>query len=111
MKKDQEKTKDELLKELKDLKARFEERTLALEQECLDRDQTEEALRMAKVIIDYSPAILFRRLADMDDPRLVYGSPRRSRRRSGAATAGPRRLDEHRCQVVAHRSAGPLHKY
>jgi sigma-B regulation protein RsbU (phosphoserine phosphatase) len=74
MKKDQEKTKDELLKELKDLKARFEERTLALEQECLDRDQTEEALRMANVIIDNSPAILFRRVADMDDPRLVYVS-------------------------------------
>jgi len=73
MKSDQEKTKEELIKELKDLRARFEERTLALEKECLDRDQTEEALRMAKVIIDNSPAILFRRLAG-DDPRLVYVS-------------------------------------
>jgi len=74
MKPDQEKTKEELIEELKDLKARFEERTLALERECLDRDQTEEALRMAEVIIDNSPAILFRRVADMDDPRLVYVS-------------------------------------
>jgi len=74
MKSDQDKTKEELIEELKELKARFEERTLALERECLDRDQTEEALRMAEVIIDNSPAILFRRLADMDDPRLVYVS-------------------------------------
>jgi len=73
MKSDQEKTKEELIEELKDLKARFEERTLALERECLDRDQTEEALRMAKVIIENSPAILFRRSAG-EDRRLVYVS-------------------------------------
>ncbi len=73
MKSDQEKTKDELVEELKELRARFEERTRALERECLDRDQTEEALRMAEVIIDNSPAILFRRIAG-DEPRLVYVS-------------------------------------
>ena len=73
MKSDQEKTKEELIEELMDLKARFEERTLALERECLDRDQTEEALRMAKVIIENSPAILFRRSAG-EDRRLVYVS-------------------------------------
>ncbi|MGB5750066.1 MAG: SpoIIE family protein phosphatase [Desulfobacterales bacterium] len=97
MKMDQEKTKDELIEELKDLRlqaagaealhnrladleksytdltARFEERTRALERECLDRDQTEEALRMAEVIIDNSPAILFRRIAG-EEPRLVYVS-------------------------------------
>ena len=97
MKSDVKKTKDELIEELKvlrpqaartealqnhladveksygDLQARFEERTRALERECLDRDQTEEALRMAEVIIDNSPAILFRRLAG-DEPRLVYVS-------------------------------------
>jgi len=97
MKMDQEKTKDELIEEIKafrlqaagtealrnhladveksykDLQASFEERTRALERECLDRDQTEEALRMAEVIIDNSPAILFRRLAG-DEPRLVYVS-------------------------------------
>jgi sigma-B regulation protein RsbU (phosphoserine phosphatase) len=73
MKSDQEKTKEELIEELKDLRTRFEERTLAFEQECLDRDQTAEALRMAKVIIDNSPAILFRRSAG-DDRRLIYVS-------------------------------------
>ncbi|NNL76108.1 MAG: SpoIIE family protein phosphatase [Desulfobacterales bacterium] len=95
--KDSEKSKDELLKELsalrlqaakadglqnrlndteksfKDLQARFEKRTRDLKQECLDRDQTEEALRLAEVIIDNSPAILFRRVAG-DEPRLVYVS-------------------------------------
>ena len=97
MKSDVNKKKDELIEELKvlrpqaartealqnhladveksygDLQARFAERTRALERECLDRDQTEEALRMAEVIIDNSPAILFRRLAG-DEPRLVYVS-------------------------------------
>jgi len=37
------------------------------------RDQTEEALRMAEVIVDRSPVILFRRLAG-DNPRLEYVS-------------------------------------
>jgi sigma-B regulation protein RsbU (phosphoserine phosphatase) len=97
MKSDHEKTKDELLEELtvlrqraakadelqiyleeyeksyQDLQTRFEERTKELEQECFGRDQTEEALRMAEVIIDNSPAILFRRVAG-EDPRLVYVS-------------------------------------
>jgi len=98
MKSDLEKSKDELIEELKalrqqaagaealqnhladveksykDLQASLAERTRALERECMDRDQTAEALRMAEVIIDNSPAILFRRLADIDDPRLVYVS-------------------------------------
>jgi len=98
MKSDLEKSKDELIEELKalrqqaagaealqnhladveksykDLQASYAERTRALERECLDRDQTEEALRMAEVIIDNSPVILFRRLADLDDPRLAYVS-------------------------------------
>jgi sigma-B regulation protein RsbU (phosphoserine phosphatase) len=56
-----------------DLKKRLEERTRALEQECFDRDRTAEALRMAEVIIDHSPAILFRRVAG-DQPRLEYVS-------------------------------------
>ena len=42
------------------------------------RDQTTEALRMAQVIIDKSPVILFRRLAG-DDPRLIYVSENISR--------------------------------
>jgi sigma-B regulation protein RsbU (phosphoserine phosphatase) len=97
MKSDLGKSKDELIEELKalrqkaagtealqnhladveksykQLQARFEERARALERECLDRDQTEEALRMAEVIIDKSPAILFRREAN-DKSTLVYVS-------------------------------------
>jgi sigma-B regulation protein RsbU (phosphoserine phosphatase) len=97
MKTDSEKSKDLLIEELnalkrraaeaeelrhrlevveksyKDLQKRFEERSQALEQECFDRDRTEEALRMSEVIVDRSPAILFRRVAG-DDPRLVYVS-------------------------------------
>jgi sigma-B regulation protein RsbU (phosphoserine phosphatase) len=106
MKSDQEKTKEELIEELanlrqqavrsealqnhltdaesslKELQARFDRRTRELEKECLDRDQTEEALRMAEVIIDNSPAILFRRSATLPPspesaappPKLVYVS-------------------------------------
>ena len=73
MKFDLDKTKEELIEELKDLRVRCEERALALERECLDRDQTAEALSMAKVIIENSPAILFRRSAG-EDRRLVYVS-------------------------------------
>jgi len=64
---------EEIEKSYRDLHTRFEERTKELERECFDRDQTKEALRMAEVIIDNSPAILFRRVAG-EDPRLVYVS-------------------------------------
>ena len=94
---DQRKTKSELIAELarvrrqavqakklkqnmKDLKAEFgaletrcDEQTQALRQECSLRDQTEEALRLAEVIIAQSPAVLFRRLAG-ERPTLVYVS-------------------------------------
>jgi sigma-B regulation protein RsbU (phosphoserine phosphatase) len=97
MKSDIKKTKDELIEELNllrqqaaktgDLKNRladleksytnlqksFEERTKALEDGCFYRDHTEEALRMAEVIVDRSPTILFRRKAD-DKSTLVYVS-------------------------------------
>jgi len=97
MKSDMEKSKDELLLELKmlrqqsaetgDLKKRlvdlersysglqksYEDRCQALQQECCQRDYTEEALRMAEVIVDRSPSILFRRKAD-DKSTLVYVS-------------------------------------
>ncbi len=83
MKSDMEKSKDELLHELKMLRQQaakagdlmkrladlersysglqnsYEERAAALEQECCQRDHTEEALRMAEVIVDRSPSILF----------------------------------------------------
>ena len=64
---------DDIEKSYKELQTRYEKRTKDLERECLDRDQTEEALRMAEVIIDNSPVILFRRVAG-DEPRLVYVS-------------------------------------
>ncbi len=97
LKSDKEKSKDELLHELKmlrqqaaeagdlmkrladleksytDLQNSYEERAAALEQECCQRDHTEEALRMAEVIVDRSPSILFRRKAD-DKSTLVYVS-------------------------------------
>jgi hypothetical protein len=45
--------------------------------ECAEKNKTVEALQLAELIIDNSPAILFRRLA-ADDPKLrkmVYVSP------------------------------------
>jgi sigma-B regulation protein RsbU (phosphoserine phosphatase) len=73
MKSDKNKTKDELIKELEALKSQFNERTASLEQECFERSRTEEALRLAQVIIDNSPVILFRRMAG-EKPKLVYVS-------------------------------------
>jgi len=61
-------------KSFRELRTQFEQRTKALERECFDRDRTEEALRMAEVIVDQSPAILFRRLAGGEKPKLVYVS-------------------------------------
>jgi sigma-B regulation protein RsbU (phosphoserine phosphatase) len=63
----------ELEKSYTDLQKTFEERSKALEKECIYRDHTQEALRMAEVIVDRSPAILFRRKAD-DKSTLVYVS-------------------------------------
>ncbi len=73
MKADKSKTKDELIREIKALKREFKEHTTSFEKECNIRGKTEEALRMAQVIIDNSPVILFRRVAG-DDPKLVYVS-------------------------------------
>ena len=73
MKSDKSKTKDELIREITALKQEFKEHTTSLEKECRMRGQTEEALRLAQVIIDNSPVILFRRVAG-DDPKLVYVS-------------------------------------
>ena len=63
----------ELEKSYADLQKNFEERTQELKQECSYRDHTEEALRMAEVIVDRSPTILFRRKAD-EKSTLVYVS-------------------------------------
>ena len=73
MKSDKNKTKDELIRELTDLKKQFDERTSSFEKECQERGRTEEELRLAQVIIDNSPVVLFRRVAG-DQPRLVYVS-------------------------------------
>jgi sigma-B regulation protein RsbU (phosphoserine phosphatase) len=63
----------DLEKSYTDLQKNFEERSKALEKECFDKEHIEDALRMAEVIIDKSPAILFRRKAD-DKSTLVYVS-------------------------------------
>ena len=73
MKTDKNKTKDELIKELKALKKQIEAHTASFEKECRERCRTEEELQLAQVIIDNSPVVLFRRVAG-DKPRLVYVS-------------------------------------
>ncbi len=67
------KTKDELINDIKTLKKKLEEHTTSFERECQIRGRTEEELQLAQVIIDNSPVVLFRRVAG-DDPRLVYVS-------------------------------------
>ena len=56
-----------------EMQSRFEELSLTHEKECQEKDRTQETLSMAQVIIDNSPAILFRRIAGAE-PRLVYVS-------------------------------------
>ncbi len=73
MKAYKDKTKDELIRELRSLRKKLKERTRSFEKECVVRCQTEEALDLAQVIIDNSPVVLFRRVAG-DQPRLVYVS-------------------------------------
>jgi sigma-B regulation protein RsbU (phosphoserine phosphatase) len=73
MKTDKSKTKDELIRELEDLKKQIEAHTACLEKECRERCRTEEQLQLAQLIIDKSPVVLFRREAG-DNPRLVYVS-------------------------------------
>jgi sigma-B regulation protein RsbU (phosphoserine phosphatase) len=97
MKSDLDKSKDELVQELGYLRRRaaeadelrrrlegvqkacaeleksYEARTDEFNRKCIERDQTEEALRMAEMIVDRSPVILFRRLAG-DKRTLEYVS-------------------------------------
>jgi sigma-B regulation protein RsbU (phosphoserine phosphatase) len=57
------------------LEKRFQEQTEKFTRECTRRDQTAKALRMAEMIVDRSPVILFRRLAgENEKPTLVYVS-------------------------------------
>jgi sigma-B regulation protein RsbU (phosphoserine phosphatase) len=75
MKSDKDKTKDELIRELSAIRRQLEEHTSSFEKECKLHDRAEEELRLAQVIIDNSPVILFRRVAgDSDKPRLIYVS-------------------------------------
>ncbi|MDX1707491.1 MAG: PAS domain S-box protein [Desulfobacterales bacterium] len=67
------KTKKELIKEIAALKKQIEENTHSFEKECKLHDRAEEELRLAQVIIDNSPVVLFRRLAG-EQPHLVYVS-------------------------------------
>jgi len=56
-----------------ELQNRYEELSRTYEQNCFENGHTEETLSMAQVIINSSPAILFRRTAG-DEHRLVYVS-------------------------------------
>lgn len=69
-----EKRIETLQKAYADLEKRCDEQAQHLSKECAFRDQKEEELRLADVIIDKSPVILFRRMAG-EDPKLVYVSP------------------------------------
>jgi sigma-B regulation protein RsbU (phosphoserine phosphatase) len=73
MKANKSKTKDALIRELKALKKKFEERTISFENECVERNRTAEQLRLAQVIIDNSPVFFVRRAAGAP-PKLVYVS-------------------------------------
>jgi sigma-B regulation protein RsbU (phosphoserine phosphatase) len=63
------------------LRRQLDEHCREVETECAEKNKTVEALQLAELIIDNSPAILFRRLA-AEDPKLrkmVYVSPNISR--------------------------------
>ena len=68
-----------------ELEEKFEKQSREYAQERSERDRTEEMLRMANVIIDKSPVILFRRLLG-DQPSLLYFS--RNIARFGYTTDG-----------------------
>ncbi len=64
---------DALKKAYADLQRRFEENDQKIREECSRKEEHIEALRMAELIIEKSPVILFRRLAG-EDPHLIYVS-------------------------------------
>ena len=68
-----------------ELEEKFEKQSREYAQERSERDRTEEMLRMANIIIDKSPVILFRRLLG-DQPSLLYFS--RNIARFGYTTDG-----------------------
>jgi sigma-B regulation protein RsbU (phosphoserine phosphatase) len=64
---------EEVNKSYREMRNRFEELSQRHEYECNEKVHTQETLSMAQVIINNSPAILFRRIAG-SEPRLVYVS-------------------------------------
>jgi sigma-B regulation protein RsbU (phosphoserine phosphatase) len=56
-----------------ELQKRFEALSRTHEKECYEKDRTQETLSIAQVILNNSPAILFRRIAGTE-PKLVYVS-------------------------------------
>ncbi len=63
------------------LRDRLAARDREIDAECADRQRAADALKLAELIIDSSPAILFRRLAAeaLEDRKMVYVSPNISR--------------------------------
>ena len=62
-----------LQKEYADLEKKCGEQAETLSEECAFRDEQEKQLRLADLIIDKSPVVLFRRMAG-EEPKLVYVS-------------------------------------
>jgi len=60
-------------KSCNDLKSSYDARTAEYNKKCTERDQTEQALRLAEMIVDRSPVILFRRSAG-ENSQLEYVS-------------------------------------
>ena len=71
----------EMERQLESLRRQLDERCREVEVECAEKSRSAKALQLAELIIDNSPAILFRRLA-AEEPklrRMVYVSPNISR--------------------------------
>jgi len=63
------------------LRERLDEKSREIDAQCAERYRASEALALAELIIDSSPAVLFRRLAaeELEDRKMVYVSPNISR--------------------------------
>ena len=72
---------DEMKRQHQLLRLQLDDRSRECEIECAEKRQTIQALQLAELIIDNSPAILFRRLAAEDSKlrKMVYVSPNISR--------------------------------
>lgn len=72
---------DEVEAERRSLRRELAARDRDIDAECAERQRAADALKLAELIIDSSPAILFRRLAaeELKDRKMVYVSPNISR--------------------------------